>query len=131
MTSESDSGERVAVYVCYFGLCQPLVQTQVISYLRELRAAGYRLILVTFEPKDDPSREQEKTAIAARMRLDGIEWMQLPCHRQPLAKAWDIMRGFLLIRRIIRHKGARIVHARSHVADDSPDQQEPAHDVPG
>jgi hypothetical protein len=31
MTSESDSGERVAVYVCYFGLCQPLVQTQVIS----------------------------------------------------------------------------------------------------
>jgi hypothetical protein len=67
MTSESDSGERVAVYVCYFGLCQPLVQTQVISYLRELRAAGYRLILVTFEPKDDPSREQEK--IAARRRV--------------------------------------------------------------
>ena len=38
------------LYLCYFGLREPLVQTQVVPYLREMRAAGIEVSLLTFEP---------------------------------------------------------------------------------
>src|SRR5207244_9415962 len=36
--------------VCSFGLREPLVQTQVLPYLRELSRAGAKVWLLTFEP---------------------------------------------------------------------------------
>ena len=39
-----------ALYICYFGLREPLVQTQVLPYLRELARGGVRMSLLTFEP---------------------------------------------------------------------------------
>ena len=36
------------LYLCYFGLREPLVQTQVLPYLRELVAGGVRVSLLTF-----------------------------------------------------------------------------------
>ncbi len=41
------------LYICYFGLREPLVQSQVIPYLAELAAHGIDLTLLTFEP-DNP-----------------------------------------------------------------------------
>ena len=38
------------LYICYFGLRQPLVQTQVIPYLQEIAKGGIRVSLLTFEP---------------------------------------------------------------------------------
>ena len=38
------------LYLCYFGLREPLVQTQVLPYLKQLAAAGIRVSLLTFEP---------------------------------------------------------------------------------
>jgi carbamoyltransferase len=37
------------LYICYFGINEPLVQTQVLPYLRQLSAAGVRVNLLTFE----------------------------------------------------------------------------------
>ena len=39
------------LYLCYFGLREPLVQTQVLPYLRKLAEAGVGVSLLTFEPK--------------------------------------------------------------------------------
>src|SRR5206468_4271167 len=61
-----------ALYVCYSGLREPLVQTQVLPYLRELAAGGYRMSLVTFEPAP-PTRADEE-AWRERLRGDGIAW---------------------------------------------------------
>ena len=42
---------RHTLYICYFGLREPLVQTQVIPYLREIAKAGIKVSRVTFEPE--------------------------------------------------------------------------------
>src|SRR5437764_999195 len=38
------------LYVCYFGIREPLVQTQVLPYLRQLQSENLRVSLLTFEP---------------------------------------------------------------------------------
>ena len=38
------------LYICYFGMRQPLVETQVLPYLAELAKGGVKVSLVTFEP---------------------------------------------------------------------------------
>ena len=40
-----------SLYVCYFGLREPLVQTQVIPYLKEILKDGVEISLLTFEPE--------------------------------------------------------------------------------
>jgi len=72
------------VYVCYFGLREPLVQTQVLPYLRELAAGGIRVSLLTFEPESAKrwSREQvrkEQEILAAKV----VTWHHLKYHKWP------------------------------------------------
>ena len=40
-----------SLYICYFGLRQPLVRTQVLPYLQELAKGGIDVSLLTFEPE--------------------------------------------------------------------------------
>src|SRR5205085_11606858 len=58
-----------ALYICYFGLREPLVQTQVLPYLRELAARGHRMSLLTFEPS--PWRHGEGEQWRERLQRDG------------------------------------------------------------
>ena len=39
------------LYICYFGVREPLVQTQVLPYLPQLALAGIKANLLTFEPQ--------------------------------------------------------------------------------
>lgn len=107
-----------ALYICYFGLRQPLVQTQVLPYLRELLKGGHEITLLTFEPdlKDQWSTEQI-VAEQKSMAEKGIEWHCLPYHKWPsaLATVYDIFRGARHIRRVISEKKIDIVHGRVHV----------------
>ena len=41
---------KQTLYICYFGMREPLVQTQVLPYLRELVKGGNGVGIVTFEP---------------------------------------------------------------------------------
>ena len=106
-----------SLYICYFGLGEPLVQTQVLPYLRELRKDGHEIALLTFEPAK--SRVAGDYAIEARDRLaaDGIDWHSLRYHKRlsVLATAFDILCGAILTRRIIRDKQLDILHARVHI----------------
>ena len=106
------------LYICYFGVREPLVQTQVLPYLRELgrdEALGLRLSLLTFEPKRERDDLAEFAAIKADLAAEGIEWHWLPYHKRPsaLATAWDIFRGAMFIRRRIGQFD--ILHGRVHV----------------
>src|ERR1051326_9263552 len=51
-----------SLYICYFGLREPLVQTQVLPYLRELAKSGVAIFLLTFEPErwDDAQMRDRK-----------------------------------------------------------------------
>ena len=85
------------LYLCYFGLREPLVQTQVLPYLRQLIAGGeVEVFLLTFEP----NRKQAWTASdeadwRARLAGDGIRWFSLPYHKRPsvIVTPYDIMCG--------------------------------------
>lgn len=101
-----------ALYICYFGLREPLVQTQVLPYLRELVAGGVRMSLLTFEPRrfdEDEWRE--------RLRAEGIAWHAMRYHKRPTLPAtlYDVVRGAFRAAKIARRDGVDLFHGRSHV----------------
>jgi len=97
-----------ALYICYFGVREPLVQTQVLPYLRELVAGGVGMSLLTFEPELDA----DTIAIwRARLRDQGIEWHMLRYHKRTILKPFDILRGAWRAITI----APDVYHGRSHV----------------
>lgn len=107
------------LYLCYFGLREPLVQTQVLPYLREIKKInGLKTSILTFEPdfKEKWSAEQielEKQNFAK----ENIDWYALPYHKSPTVPAtvYDTFSGAMFARKLIREKGVNILHARVHV----------------
>jgi glycosyltransferase involved in cell wall biosynthesis len=106
------------LYICYFGLREPLVQTQVLPYLRELAAAGVEVYLLTFEPQmqrewTPHSRNDEEGRLAAQ----GIKWSALSYHKRPSVPAtlYDIAAGAWAAARLVRRHGINVLHARAHV----------------
>jgi glycosyltransferase involved in cell wall biosynthesis len=107
-----------ALYLCYLGLREPLVQTQVLPYLRELVSGGVRMSLMTFEP--ELKKRWTAKSIAEwrqRLRREGIEWHMLPYHKRPTLPAtlYDILAGGLRAAAIARREHLDVLHARSHV----------------
>jgi glycosyltransferase involved in cell wall biosynthesis len=107
-----------ALYVCYFGLREPLVQTQVLPYLRELARGGVSLHLMTFEP-ERRKRWAAADVVSTRetLRADGIEWHIATYHKRPtlLAKLFDIAAGLLRTIAIARRSRVNVIHARSDI----------------
>ncbi|GIU82238.1 MAG: glycosyltransferase [Acidobacteria bacterium] len=105
------------LYICYFGLREPLVQTQVIPYLREIAKGGVKPYLLTFEP-DLRSWSKEKIEDSRRkLASEGIEWHFLKYHKRPSvpATAFDILCGTWFIWRKNRKEKFDVLHARVHV----------------
>jgi glycosyltransferase involved in cell wall biosynthesis len=101
------------LYLCYFGLREPLVQTQVLPYLRELAGGGERMALLTFER--EPWSGGLQASERARLRADGISWHSLPYHKAVPGKLLDIARGAMRAASIARAEGLDVLHGRSHV----------------
>jgi glycosyltransferase involved in cell wall biosynthesis len=104
-----------SLYVCYLDVGEPLVETQVIAYIRGLSRAGYRMHLLTFERHR--LAPNEKRAIEERLAREGITWHRLRYHQEPTvpATAYDtVVGGLYAAWLVVRHRLA-IVHGRSHV----------------
>lgn len=106
------------LYLCYFGLREPLVQTQVLPYLRELVDDGVDVSLLTFEP--EMKRNWSSAQIEAeqsRLAGEGLHWHCLAYHKRPSLPAtlYDVARGALLAARLVRRERVEVLHARSHV----------------
>jgi glycosyltransferase involved in cell wall biosynthesis len=104
-----------ALYVCYLGVDEPLVATQVLPYLRSLAARGHLMHLLTFETAAYSGAE--RTRLSDDLREQGITWHALRYHRWPSLPAtlYDIARGALRAFGIALRHRIRLVHARSHV----------------
>jgi glycosyltransferase involved in cell wall biosynthesis len=104
-----------ALYICYYHIDEPLVQTQVVTYVRELAARGYDMHLLTFE-RTRPSRAQADH-IRAELAAAGIRWHWLRYHKRPSLPAtlYDIAAGTLAALVICLRYRICLVHARSHV----------------
>lgn len=106
------------LYLCYFGLREPLVQTQVLPYLRQLASAGVGVSLLTFEPdlrRAWPAAELE--AERARLAAEGIDWHARAYHKRPSVPAtlYDIFAGAWTAARLARGGKIDALHARAHV----------------
>lgn len=107
-----------ALYICYFGVDEPLVSSQVLPYLREIAGRDVQVSLLTFE-KDADSKWDGESLRKKREELlgSGIEWSHLPYHKRPSVPAtvYDILVGAFVISRMIRERGIGVLHARVHV----------------
>lgn len=107
-----------SLYICYFGLREPLVRTQVIPYLRELSDAGHKISFVTFEPEKKTKWTREQIAAErADLASVGIDWHCLAYHKRPsaIATAYDVFVGSMFVRRFIKREQIDILHGRVHV----------------
>lgn len=106
------------LYLCYFGLREPLVQTQVLSYLREIKKGGTDVSILTFEPNPNENwtAEQIKTE-KQKLASEGIEWNFLTYHKRPSAPAtlFDVLCGAFFVWRKARREKIDVIHARVHI----------------
>ena len=104
-----------SLYICYYDLHEPLVQTQVLPYLRALAAGGFEVHLLTFERRrlSAAERHEARTSLLEA----GIRWSGLRYHAWPSlpATVYDIAVGAAWAAAYCRRHGIRTVHARSHV----------------
>lgn len=107
------------LYICYFGLREPLVQTQVLTYLREIaKTDGLKVSLLTFEQDYQSKWTAEQIADETRRLADDhIEWHCLPYHKSPSAPAtiYDVLNGVRLILKLSRKEKIDFLHARTHI----------------
>lgn len=104
------------LYISYDGMLEPLGQSQVLAYLKQL-ANGRSIHLISFEKVNDWVIVAERERLARDIAASGIVWHPLRYHKKPtaLATAWDIACGTGLgLWMVMRHR-LRIVHARSYV----------------
>ena len=71
-------GRRV-LFVSYNGMLDPLGQSQVIPYLRELSAEGVRFTLLSFERPApyEPAREAAAGRLREELAADNLQWHRL------------------------------------------------------
>jgi glycosyltransferase involved in cell wall biosynthesis len=106
------------LYVCYFGLREPLVQTQVLPYLRQLQSDSVAVSLLTFEPRlNETWTTDEISKQRAALAEQGISWHFLKYHKWPSLPAtiYDMAAGVWTILGIMKREGVSILHARNHV----------------
>jgi glycosyltransferase involved in cell wall biosynthesis len=106
------------LYICYFGLREPLVKTQVLPYLREIRKDNVGITLLTFEPNLGTNWTTEQIETEKKwLSEQGIDWHMLPYHKRPSlpATAFDVLNGVRYIRKLLRKTDFDVLHARVHI----------------
>lgn len=110
---------RSVLFISYNGMLDPLGQSQVLPYLRELAGRGVRFTLLSFERGEALAAHGEAKIEKLRTELaaSGIEWHWLRYHQTPSlpATTFDVMNGVRLARRLVRKNKIELVHARSHI----------------
>ena len=101
------------LYLSYNGIGEPLVESQVLAYLRKLVATGLRFTLLTFERQ--PIEAEREAALRAALAADGIRWHWLRSRAGwgPLSSLLDLRRGLAAVHALHARHGFRLVHARS------------------
>src|SRR5262245_13885566 len=102
------AGKRV-LYISYNGMLDPLGQSQVIPYLRELSKRGVEFTLLSYERAAnlEAGGIAKCKALHESLTASGIEWDWLRYHQKPSlpATAYDVLQGLRYARRLIRRKG--------------------------
>jgi len=111
-------GRRV-LYISYNGMLDPLGQSQVIPYLKELSRVGVQFTLLSFERPSAYTKEGIERCEKLRRDLaeSGIDWHWLRYHKRLslMATSYDVLAGIRYGRRLVRRKQIEMIHARAHI----------------
>ncbi len=111
-------GKRV-LFISYNGMLDPLGQSQVIPYLKELSKEGVSFTLLSFERDHAYTRAGLEQSADLRQELaeSEIDWHWLPYHRSPSlpATGYDVWAGIRYGSRLVRRTQIEMIHARSHI----------------
>jgi glycosyltransferase involved in cell wall biosynthesis len=111
--------DRYVLYISYNGMLDPLGQSQVIPYLRELSTQGVRFTLLSFERSPAYTREgiERCKELHGQLANRGIDWHWLRYHRTPSLPAtmYDVAQGIRRAQQLVRRNKIEMVHARSHI----------------
>lgn len=110
---------RRVLFISYNGMLEPLGQTQVLPYLRELAKRGVKFTLLSFEREKafTPDGQRACEDLKRELSTHGIEWHWLRYHRRPTlpATVYDVCAGIRYASRLVRRNKIELVHARSHI----------------
>jgi glycosyltransferase involved in cell wall biosynthesis len=111
-------GRRV-LFISYNGMLDPLGQTQVIPYLRELAKRGVRFTLLSFERDKafEPEGVRKCEELRKELAAQGVEWHWLRYHQRPSVPAtmYDVVAGIRKAKSLIKRNRIGLVHARAHI----------------
>ena len=111
---------RRVLFISYNGMLEPLGQTQVIPYLRELAKRGVKFSLLSFEKDKAFTQEGQQACLElkAQLRDQGIEWHWLRYHQRPSLPAtiFDVLAGVRFAGPLVRQNKIELVHARGYIA---------------
>jgi len=100
-------------------MLDPLGQSQVIPYLRELNKRGVEFTLLSFEKSASlkAAGVEKCKNLHAELAESGIEWDWLRYHQKPSlpATVYDVLQGLRYAYQLIRRKNFDLIHARSHI----------------
>jgi glycosyltransferase involved in cell wall biosynthesis len=100
-------------------MLDPLGQSQVIPYLRELSKRGVRFTLLSFERgiAFGPDGLSRCARLREQLAKEDIEWHWLRYHQTPSLPAtmFDVANGVHHAKSLIRRNKIELVHARSHI----------------
>jgi len=104
------------LYITYDGLLEPLGQSQVLPYLREL-AGEFAFTILSFEKPQDLHDSQRRRQLQKQLETAGIKWIPLRYHKWPSvpATAFDIMHGVVRGIGVAMRQVPKIVHVRGYV----------------
>lgn len=112
--------DRRVLYISYNGMLDPLGQSQVIPYLKELSHAGVRFTLLSFERERayTPEGVVQCGELQRELAEHNIDWHWLRYHKRPSLPAtmFDVTQGIRHGRRLVKQNKIEMVHARSHIA---------------
>jgi glycosyltransferase involved in cell wall biosynthesis len=111
-------GRRV-LFISYNGMLDPLGQSQVIPYLRELARRGVEFTLLSFERAKafEPQGVLQCEELRKKLETQGIEWHWLRYHQRPSIPAtiYDVLAGIRKASGLVRRNRIEMVHARGHI----------------
>src|SRR2546429_9214499 len=112
------TGRRV-LYISYNGMLDPLGQSQVLPYLRELAKQGVHFTLLSFERAGafETGGRNRCAALKRQLAEANIEWHWLRYHQKPSIPAtmYDLIAGTRCAEKLARRNAIEVVHARSHI----------------
>ena len=110
---------RQVLFISYNGMLDPLGQTQVLPYLRELAKKGVRFTLLSFERARafEPEGIKKCEELRRELETQGIDWHWLRYHQRPSLPAtiYDVIAGSLKAGSLVHSKKIEMVHARGHI----------------